>query len=138
MKSLIAALYVAILLACTQVTQTVGPTTVGAAGQSPEASKPAAAIAPSPPASGSISLEPDSITAAVGDTAYVKVIVTDGQGVEVDSKSITASIADTSILRDTGVDARTISFIGVKAGTTSVIISASGLQASLTAIVTSN
>ena len=73
---------------------------------------------------------------AVGGTVHIKVVVTDAQGVEVDSEAIAASVADTSVLRDTGVDARTISFVGVSAGTTSVIISASGLQASLVATVT--
>ena len=127
-----------VTIGCTEVTQTVGPTTVETAGQPPDASKPAATIAPASPTSGSISLEPDSITLAVGDTVNVKVVVTDSQGVEVDSESITPSVADTAILRYTGTDARTVSFLGVKAGTTSVIISASGLQASLVATVTSN
>ena len=138
MRSLIAVLSMSAILtlACTEVTQTVGPTTVETAGQSPEASKPAPTIAPASPSSGTVSLDPDSITVAVGVTAHVKVVVTDAAGAEVDSGSITVSVADASVLRYTGVDARTVSFLGVRAGATSVSISASGLQASLVATVT--
>ena len=137
MKSLIVALFVSatLTLACTEVT--TGPVIVET-GESEKASEPTAKIGPSSPASGTISLEPDAITVAVGGTVNVKVVVTDPQGVEVDSISITPSVADKGILRYTGTDARTVSFLGVKAGTTSVIISASGLQASLIATVTSN
>ena len=69
-----------VTIGCTEVTQTVGPTTVETAGKSPAASKPTAKLGPSSPASGSISLEPDSITVAVGDTVNVKVVVTDPPG----------------------------------------------------------
>ena len=135
MKSLIAALFVAILLACTQVTQTTGPTTVESEG-APETSAPAAKIGPSSPTGGTISLTPKSITVSVGSTVHVKVIITDAHGAEVDSESITTSVADSSVLRYTGTDARTLSFLGVKKGTTSVIVSAADLQASLSATVT--
>ena len=127
----------AIMMACTEVTQTTGPVIVDPE-KSPEAAKPAATVGPSTPASGTISFDPDSITVAVGGTVHVKVVVTDAGGAEVESVSITASVADTSVLRYTGTDARTVSFLGVKTGTTSVIISASSLQASLTATVTAN
>ena len=136
MKSLIAVLFVAILLACTQVTQTTGPTTVES-GELPETSSEPTAKVPSAPASGTISLTPPkAISVAVGSTVHVKVVVADASGVEVKSASITASVADSSVLRYTGTDARTISFLGVAQGTTTVIVSASSLQASLTATVT--
>lgn len=139
MRLLIAALSVSafLILACTEVTQTTGPTTVESGEAAPE-SRPAETISPASPASGTLSLEPDSIAVAVGKTVYVKVIVTDAQGVEVDSEAITSSVADTSVLKYTGTDARTISFVGVSVGSTSVIISASGLQASLVATVTTD
>ena len=134
MKALISALFMgAILVACTDVTQIVGPTTVVDAGKSPA---PEATVASSSPVSGTISLDPDSITVPVGGTVHIKVVVTDPAGAEVDSVSITASVSDKSVLRYTGTDARTASFLGLKEGTTSVIISASSLQASITATVT--
>ena len=93
------------------------------------------------PMTGTIMLEPSSLTMAVGKTRFVRVIIMNSLGVELPSVDITVAIADTDILRFDGADGRTLSFYGLSTGKanfidTEAVITASGLQASLPVRVT--
>ena len=79
-SAVLASLVIAILLlACTQVTQTTGPTTVES-GESETSSTPVGTVVPADPVAGTITLTPQSITVAVGGTVHVKVVVTNAFG----------------------------------------------------------
>ena len=56
--------------------------------------------------------------------------VRDDNGVEVPSENISVSIIDKTLVRLVEIDNRILTFGGLAEGQTSVIISASGLQAS--------
>ena len=121
-------------LACTEVTQTIQPSPVDVSvgnpdsGSEPEEPKPS-------PSGGTITLEPSSLEVQVGKNVHVMVIVRDGNGVEAPSENISVSIIDKTLVRLVEIDNRVITFGGLAAGETSVLISASGLQASLDARV---
>ena len=117
-------------LACTEVTQTIQPSPVDVSvgnpdsGSEPEEPKPS-------PSGGTITLEPPNIEVKVGKNVHVMIIVRDGNGIEVPSENISVSIIDKTLVRLVEIDNRVITFGGLAEGQTSVIISASGLQASL-------
>lgn len=93
---------------------------------------------PEPPGAhtGTISLEPAAVTVQIGAAANVKVIVKDANGQEIPSANISVNVVDKTVIVLEGIDGRILAFRGVAAGTTSAIISASGLQTSLAATVT--
>ncbi len=93
--------------------------------------------APPPGQSGTISLSPASVTVAVGANANVTVTVRDAGGQEVPVENLSVNIADSSVLGLVEIDGRILQFTGVSAGTTSVIISVTGLQTSFIATVIS-
>ena len=83
------------------------------------------------PVGGSIELVPNGGQVAVGKNLNVTVIVRDANGGEVSPENLTIAIADTSVVRLVQIDARTLLLEGLKVGSTEVIVSASGLQASM-------
>ncbi len=114
--------------ACTEVTQTIQPSPVDVSVSGPASTT---EETPTPASNGTISLEPSSIEVQVGKNVAVMVIVRDTNGVEVPSENISVSIIDKTLVRLVEIDNRIITFGGLAAGQTSIIISASGLQASL-------
>ncbi len=81
---------------------------------------------------GTITLEPaGNIQIEVSKNVNVKVIVKDSTGQEVPSENITVNIVDKTIVGLNQIDGRIITFAGLSAGVTSVIITASGLQTSI-------
>ena len=123
-----------VLLGCTEVTQTIQPSPVDVSVSSPAST---AGETPTPASNGTITLEPSSIEVQVGKNVAVMVIVRDANGVEVPSENISVSIIDKMLVRLVEIDNRIITFGGLAAGKTSILISASGLQASLDAKVAS-
>ncbi len=132
MKSFVIALLVALVavgaFACTEVTQTIQPSPVDVSVSSPAST---AGETPTPASNGTITLEPPSIEVQAGRNVAVMVIVRDANGVEVPSENISVSIIDKTLVRLVEIDNRIITFGGLAAGQTSIIIGASGLQASL-------
>ncbi len=114
--------------ACTEVTQTIQPSGVDVSVSGPASTT---GETPTPASNGTITLEPSSIEVQVGKNVAVMVIVRDVNGVEVPSENISVSIIDKTLVRLFEIDNRIITFGGLAEGQTSVIISASGLQASL-------
>ena len=98
-------------------------------GEEPEPDMPAGPT-------GTIILEPSSLSVSVGSNVNVKVIVRDENGQEKPSQNISVNVIDKTILTLVEIDGRILAFGGLAAGTTSVIVSASGLQTSLVASVT--
>ena len=123
-----------VLLGCTEVTQTIQPSPVDVSVSSPAST---AGETPTPASNGTITLEPSSIEVQVGKNVAVMVIVRDANGVEAPSENISVSIIDKMLVRLVEIDNRIITFGGLAAGKTSILISASGLQASLDAKVAS-
>ena len=116
------------MFACTEVTQTIQPSGVDVSVSGPAS---ATEETSTPASGGTITLEPSSIEVQVGKNVNVMVIVRDDNGVEVPSENISVSIVDKTLVRLVEIDNRIITFGGLAEGQTSVIISASGLQASL-------
>jgi len=131
MRALLLVLAAAMLAACTEVTQTLSPSDVNVTSEQPTPTT----TAPPSQASGTITLEPASVSVAVGKNVNVQVTVRDPNGVEVPSENLSVNIADKSVLRLSEIDGRILQFEGLAAGTTSVIVSTSGLQTSLVATV---
>ncbi len=119
--------------ACTEVTQTIQPSGVDVSVATP--SSDSGPNETSSGTNGTITLEPSSIEVQVGKNVAVMVIVRDANGVEVPSENISVSIIDKTFVRLVEIDNRIITFGGLAAGQTSILISASGLQASLDANV---
>ena len=131
MNSLIRISLVSVLIslgACTEVSQVVSPSPVDVSVSGPASTT---RETPTPASNGTISLEPSSIEVQVGKNVAVMVIVRDDNGVEVPSENISVSIIDKTLVRLVEIDNRILTFGGLAEGQTSVIISASGLQASL-------
>ena len=131
MNSLIRISLVSVLIslgACTEVSQVVSPSPVDVSVSSPAST---ADETPTPASNGTITLEPSSIEVQVEKNVAVMVIVRDANGVEVPSENISVSIVDKTLVRLVEIDNRIITFGGLAVGQTAVIISASGLQASL-------
>ncbi len=132
MKTTISLLVVLAFLfvGCTDlsITQITNPSDVAVGMSEP--------VEPAEPGSScSITLEPSSITVAVGKQVHVLVTARcDGQ--EVPSADITASVNDKTVLRFAGRTDRTLTFEGLAVGETDVIVTASRAQASLVATVT--
>ncbi len=119
--------------ACTEVTQTIQPSPVDVSVSGPASTT---GETPTPASGGTITLEPSSIEVQVGKNVAVMVIVRNANGVEVPSENISVSIVDKTLVRLVEIDNRIIiTFGGLAEGQTSVLISASGLQASLDATV---
>ncbi len=118
--------------ACTEVTQTIQPSPVDVSVSGPASTT---GETTTPASNGTITLEPSSIEVQVGKNVAVMVIVRDANGVEVPSENISVSIIDKTLVRLVEIDNRIITFGGIAAGQTSILISASGFQASLDANV---
>lgn len=131
MKSISLALTALIICAgCTEVTQTIQPSPVTVEVSQPTA--PDEPAAPNPAGDlGTITLEPASGEVAVSKNVNVMVIVKDSGGVEIPSENISVNIIDKDIVELVEIDGRILTFGGVAAGITSVIITASGLQTSI-------
>ena len=132
MNSLIRISLVSVLIslgACTEVSQVVSPSPVDVSVSSPASTT--GETTPTPASNGTITLEPSSIEVQVGKNVAVMVIVRDANGVEVPSENISVSIIDKTLVRLVEIDNRVITFGGLAEGQTSILISASGLQASL-------
>ena len=120
-------------VACNEIFQTVSPSPVEVTITIPTGEE----LDPTPPeTSGTITLEPAAVEVEVGKNVNVKVTIKNAAGQEVPSSNISVNISDRTILELVEIDERIIQFGGVAAGSTSVIISAGGLQASLVATVT--
>ncbi len=118
--------------ACTEVTQTIQPSGVDVSVSGPASTT--GETTPTPASNGTITLEPSSIEVQVGKNVAVMVIVRDANGVEVPSENISVSI-DKTLVRLVEIDNRVITFGGLAVGKTSILISASALQASLDVMV---
>ncbi len=131
-RTLLAAALVAAVVACTQVNQEVAPSpvTVGTLSSSPTTTP---ETGPGP--LGTITLDPPQFTVGVGKNVNVQVTVKNSAGQEVTSENISANIIDQSVVEFVDVTDRTIQFGGLATGTTSIIISASGLQTATTGTV---
>ena len=134
MNSLIRIVLFSVLIAlgafaCTEVTQTIQPSGVDVSVSGPASTT--GETTPTPASNGTITLEPSSIEVQVEKNVAVMVIVRDANGVEVPSENISVSIIDKTLVRLVEIDNRIITFGGLSVGQTSILISASELQASL-------
>lgn len=131
---LFAALFAILSVGCTEVTQTIEPSPVSIDVNAPGTTS----VGDPPPTTtvgGTIELEPPNGEVAVGKNLNVMVIVRDTNGQEVPSENITIAIANLTIVRLVEIDGRTIALEGLAVGSTSVIVSASGLQTSMVVAV---
>ena len=119
-----------LVVGCTEVTQTIEPSPVDVNITTPT-TPPEPSSPDNPGPSGTITLDPPRGSVAVGKNLNVMVIVRDPNGVEVPSENLSVNIADKTVLRLNEIDGRVLQFEGVAVGTTSVIVSASGLQTSI-------
>jgi len=128
-------------LAACDITQTVEPSEVHITITTPDAvvATGTESGSGSPTERTEISLHPASIEISVGENVNVTVIVElvaeDGTRMEIPSENISVSIANDSVIRVVEIDGRTIQFVGLAEGVTSIIIRASDLQDSLVATV---
>ena len=76
-----------------------------------------------------IELVPPSAKITVGTRSFVKVVVSDAAGQEIKTEQLSVAIADSSIATFDEIAGRTIAFLGVSAGYTTVVITANEVQA---------
>ena len=84
----------------------------------------------------SLVFKPPAITGPSGTSVVVQVIALNQAGQEIPSVNLTVTVGDTAIATVKDIEGRFISFSLVAAGTTSVIVTAAGAQATFEVTVT--
>jgi len=126
MKTLLAAVAAVLFVGCTEIHQTDAPTSVDIQFVLPGTTTPTESAGG--PSSLTMTLDPPSITMDVGNNVSTLVTIRDGAGQEISPQSITVAGLNVNVAFLSEIDERTVTFTAVGAGTTSAIISASGLQ----------
>lgn len=127
---------VAILLGCSETSQTVNPSPIDIHIDQPtNTTQPPAPVTPSSPngpgSPVSLVLDPPSIEGTAPSSVVVKVIAISETGVELQSLNLTVSGLDPAVATVKAVDGRFVSFSLKAAGVTTAIITAAGAQTTL-------